>query len=159
MLSDEILMRDDVVRRYPFHVGNYTMRGNKVVSRNGTAPVEADEYVCLENCLYFGRRSEMRLEQVNIKFSSSDGWRPYDDTKLRQRFKVKFACRSYGNYNLIWQKEHIAKTADAQTTVVIEVNDFPSPVRGRVGRPTVTFYLGKVVAVGLDEFELAATKY
>ncbi len=159
MLSDDVLARDDIVRRYPFHVGNYTMQGNKIVSRNGTIPIEADEYLCLENCLYFGRRSGMRLEQVNIKFSSSDGWHPYDDTKSQQKFKVKLACRSHGKYDLEWQRQHIAQTGDAQTTVVIEVNDFPSPVNGRVGRPTVAFYLGKVITVGTNDFELDAAKY
>lgn len=159
MLPDHVLMRDDIVRLYPFHVGNYTMRGNKIVSRNGTVPIEADDYLCLENCLYFGRRARMRLEQVNVKFSSSDGWHPYDDTKSRQRFRVKLARRSHGQYDLEWQRRHIAQTADAQTIVVIEVNDFPSPVNGRVGPPTVTFYLGKVVSVGIDEFEIDAAKY
>ena len=98
----EILMRDDIVRRYPFHRGNYTMQGNKVVSRNGTPPIETDQYTCLENSLYFGRPL-MLLEQVILKFSSSDGWRPYDDTLMNQTFTVKMASRSHGKYDLSWQ--------------------------------------------------------
>ena len=78
-----------------------------------------------------------------------------------QRFGTEstFACRSYGKYNLEWQRQYVAETADAQTTVVIEVNDFPSPIDGRVGRPTLAFYVGTVVTLGLYDFELKATKY
>ena len=141
MLSDETLMRDDIVRRYPFHRGNYTMQGNKVVSRNGTPPIETDQYTCLENSLYFGQPL-MLLEQVILKFSSADGWCPYNDTLANQTFTVKMASRWHGRYDLSWQEQQILKTADVQTTVIIEVNDFPSAVNGRVGRPR-TPLLGK----------------
>ena len=158
MLSDETLMRDDIVRRYPFHRGNYTMQGNKVVSRNGTPPIETDQYTCLENSLYFGRPL-MLLEQVILKFSSADGWCPYDDTLLNQTFTVKMASRSHGKYDLSWQEQQILKTAEVQTTVIIEVNDFPSAVNGRVGRPRASFYLGKVSKVRKGDFELHADRY
>lgn len=72
---------------------------------------------------------------------------------------VQLALRSHGVYNLTWQTQQISHTADAETTVVIEVNDFPSPVNGYIGRPSVTFYLGKVVSVGERDFEMDAIKY